>query len=218
MTTTQSKMKDMARLGSQRSYIYGFLATVYRKELTPELLDQLRDSQFLEALVGIGIHLGEGFSTFPAKTLLENLEVEYTRLFLGPGGQISPHESVHFARRDATVEVRRLIESLGLEFKEDANSIPDHISIEMELMQKITARESRAWTEEDKAGALRCLNVEKKFIEDHLWKWIPRFYEEVAVQAEIQSYKEISKLTMDFIEFEKENMDSYVNSVKAVKV
>ncbi|MDB4285372.1 hypothetical protein N9903_00495, partial [bacterium] len=64
----------------------------------------------------------------------------------------------------------------------------------------------------------RCLNVEKKFIENHLWKWIPRFYEEVAVQAEIQFYKEIAKLTMDFIEFEKENMDSYVNSVKAVKV
>lgn len=211
-------MKNMARLGSQRSYIYGFLATVYRKELTPELLDQLRDSPFLEALVGIGIHLGEGFSTFPAKTLLENLEVEYTRLFLGPEGHISQHESVHFARRDATVEVKRLVESLGLEFKEDDNSIPDHISVEMELMQKITARETQVWTEEDEAGALRCLNVEKKFIENHLWKWIPRFYEEVAAQTEIQFYKEIAKLTMDFIEFEKENMDSYVNSVKAVKV
>ena len=221
------KLKNMARLGSQRSYIYGFLATIYRKELTPELLDQLRDSQFLEALIGIGIHLGNRFSTLPKKSLVDDLAAEYARLFLGFGRHVSPHESVHFAKDDgkwgsqwgdATVVVKGLIESLGLSFKEDNNSIPGHVSVEMELMQKIAERESRAWTEGDKEGALSFLKVEQRFIEDHLCKWIPRFYERIAAQDESSFCKEIAKLTMEFIEFEKENMDSYIDSVKPIEV
>ena len=220
MATAQRQLKNMARLGSQRSYVYGFLATIYRKEMTPELLDQLRDPQFLEAMVGIGIHVGERFSTLSKKSLVDNLALEYTRLFLGPGRHVSPHESVHFAKDggkwdslwgESTVEVKRLIESLGLRFKEDDSSIPDHVSVEMELMQKITERESQAWAEEDKEGALNCLSVEKRFLEEHLCKWIPRFYERVAAQADFKFYREIAKLTMDFVEFEKESVDSYIN-------
>jgi TorA maturation chaperone TorD len=214
-------MRDMSRLGSQRGYIYGFLTTVYRKELTPELLDKLRDSEFLEALIGIGSLLRDELSTVPAERLLENLEVEYARLFLGPARHVSPHDSVHLERDDgesgtlwgeSTVEIKRLVESLGLKFKEDDGSISDHISVEMELMQKIIARESRAWSEGDREGALRCLTVEKKFLEDHLCKWIPQFYEKVAAQAESQFYKGIAKLTMEFVEFERDNLDSYVNT------
>jgi len=44
----------------------------------------------------------------------------------------------------------------SLKYRPDYTGIPDHISVELELMQKIAQREAKAW-EEDREGALRCL-------------------------------------------------------------
>ena len=68
----------------------------------------------------------EIFSQKDQDQLLEDLAVEYARLFLGPAKHISPHESIHHQRDDgdwgshwggSTVEVKKFIESTGLEYK-----------------------------------------------------------------------------------------------------
>jgi TorA maturation chaperone TorD len=92
---TNSQNENTKELAGFRSNIYGFLAAVYRQELTSELLQQMKDHQFQEILSTLGIELSNGFFKKPEKELLENLAVEYAYLFLGPGKHISPHESVH---------------------------------------------------------------------------------------------------------------------------
>jgi len=85
-------------VAKNRSNIYGLLASVYRQEVTSDLIQQIKDPQFLGVLSDLGT---EGLDTFlqkPENELLEDLAVEYTRLFLGPGKHISPHESVHHQR------------------------------------------------------------------------------------------------------------------------
>ena len=215
----KTENQERTAVARQRSNVYGLLATVYRQEVTSGLLQQIKDPQFLGVLSALGIQLGDDFFQKHEGELLEDMAVEYTRLFLGPGKHISPHESVHHQRNDAeqgqlwgqsTVEVKRFIESSGLDYRSEYRGLPDHISVELEFMQQVTLREEQAWREEDKDQALYCLKIEKKFIEEHLIRWIPIFCEKVIREAELPFYREMAALTRNFMEFEKGEINRVV--------
>jgi len=215
---TNSQNENTKELAGFRSNIYGFLAAVYRQELTSELLQQMKDHQFQEILSTLGIELSNGFFKKPEKELLENLAVEYAYLFLGPGKHISPHESVHHKKEgsqsgqlwgELTAEVKRIIESSGLEYKSEFTGMPDHISVELEFMQHVVQRETQAWEADDDKTALLCLKNEKIFVDEHLFRWIPEFCEKVIKTAESPFYREMARLTRRFIEFEKKELKRF---------
>ena len=76
-------------------------------------------------------------------------------------------------------------------------------------MQQVTLREAQAWEEGDEDGALYCLKIEKKFIEEHLVRWIVSFCEKVIREAELPFYREMAALTKNLIEFEKKEINRY---------
>jgi TorA maturation chaperone TorD len=206
----------------QRSNIYGLLASVYRQEVNADLLHQVKDPQFLGVLSDLGIQLRSDFLQKPEEDMLDDLAVEYAGLFLGPGGHISPHESVHHQRGDgsgllwgeSTAEVKRFIESTGLSYDSEYKGLPDHISVELEFMQQLTLREEQAWKDEDEDGALECLKTEKKFIEEHLVRWVPAFCDKVIKEAELPFYREMAALTKNFIEFERQEVEGYAGDLE----
>ncbi len=215
---TNSKNENIKELAGFRSSIYGFLAAVYRQELTSELLQQMKDHRFQEILTTLGIELSNGFFKKPEKDLLENLAVEYAYLFVGPGKHISPHESVHHKKEgvqsgqlwgELTAEVKSIIESSGLEYKSEFTGIPDHISVELEYMQQVVQREMQAWKADDDETARLCLKNEKEFVNEHLIRWIPDFCEKVIEAAEMPFYREMARLTRSFIEFEKKELKKF---------
>ncbi len=215
---TNSKDENIKELAGFRSSIYGFLAAVYRQELTSELLQQMKDHRFQEILTTLGIELSNGFFKKPEKDLLENLAVEYAYLFVGPGKHISPHESVHHKKEgvqsgqlwgELTAEVKSIIESSGLEYKSEFTGIPDHISVELEYMQQVVQREMQAWKADDDETARLCLKNEKEFVNEHLIRWIPDFCEKVIEAAEMPFYREMARLTRSFIEFEKKELKKF---------
>jgi TorA maturation chaperone TorD len=174
-------------------------------------------------MASAGINLEEEFLSQPEEKLLHDLAVEYTRLFLGPGKHISPHESVHHERDGgdwgrlwgkSTVEVKKFIETAGLEYKSEYSGLPDHISVELEFMQELTKRETQAWKEKDREGAIYCLKIEKKFIEEHLAKWIPTFCDKIISEAEFSFYREMSMLAKNFIEFESKKINNYLSAAQ----
>jgi TorA maturation chaperone TorD len=193
---TDIETKDHGAETRHRSDIYGLLATVYGQEITSDLLGQIKTPQFLGALSVLEVEGIDDLMQKPEAELLEDLAVEYTHLFLGPGKHISPHESVHHQREDgqwgklwgaSTVEVKRFIEATGLTYNEEFKGLPDHISVEFEFMQQLTLREEKAW-KEDPGQAQACRQVEKKFIEEHLIRWVPAFCEMVIQEAESPFY------------------------------
>lgn len=211
--------KKMIETARQRSDIYGFLALIYRTEITKTLLKQIKEPDFLSVLSDMGAELEDDFLQVSEDKLIEELAVEYTRLFLGPGKHISPHESIHHDTGDgdwgrlwgkSTVEVKKFIETAGLEYKSEYSGLPDHISVELEFMQEATKREAQAWEEKDSEGAIYCIKMEKKFIEEHLTKWIPIFCDKVITGAELPFYKEMAKLTGQFLRFESKEIDKYL--------
>jgi TorA maturation chaperone TorD len=211
----KTEMHTMKEQAGHRSNIYGLLATIYRQEITSNLLKQIKNPQFMGVLSNLGIELNNGFFQKPEDDLLKDLAVEYARIFLGPGKHISPHESVHHKRDDgqwgqlwglSTAEVKKEIESAGLSYQAEYTGLPDHISVVLEFMQQVTLAEQTAWEDGNRNLAFVCLEKEKEFIEEHLAGWIPVFCEKVIKEAELPFYREISRLTWRFIEFEKEEL------------
>jgi TorA maturation chaperone TorD len=220
-----SKKENIKELAGHRSNIYGFLAAVYRQELTSELYQQMKDNEFQEVLSSLGVKLNNGFFQNSEQELLENLAVEYTRLFVGPGKHISPHESVQHKKEgvqsgqlwgELTTEVKKIIESSGLEYTSEYTGMPDHISVELEFMQQVVRREAQAWGTDDDETARLCLKNEKKFIEEHLCGWIPKFCEKVIKTAESPFYREMARLTRSFIEFEKKELKRFEEDAGAI--
>ncbi len=141
-----TELKDLAETSQERSNVYGLLAVIYRTELKSDLLKQITEPPVLQALSDLGVQFENDFLQKAGDDLLEDLAVEYARLFIGPGKHISPHESVHHQRDDgqsgllwgmSTVEVKKFIESTGLEYKSDYQGLPYHISVELEFMREL---------------------------------------------------------------------------------
>jgi TorA maturation chaperone TorD len=212
---SQTNKHSSAPLANLRSTIYGFLAAIYRQEVSSDLLQHLKDPQFMGVLANLGIEINNGYFKKSERELLDDLAVEYTRLFLGPGKHISPHESVHHKKEgtqsgqlwgESTAEVKKIIESSGLEYKIEYTGLPDHISVELEFMQQVILREEQAWKDDDKETALLCQENGKKFVDGHLARWVPNFCEKVIDAAESPFYREMAQLTRSFIEFEKQEL------------
>ena len=220
-----SETNDMIETARQRSNIYGFLALIYRAEVTEKVLRHIKTPEFLYVLRNLGSQLEDDLLKSPEHKLIEDLAVEYTRLFIGPGKHISPHESVHHKRDNGdwgtlwgadTVAVKKFIAASGLEYHSGYAGLPDHISVELEFMQKAALREAQAREENDNASALYCLRMEKKFIDEHLIKWIPVFCDKIISEAELSFYMGMAVVTRNFIEFEKEGIDKYISETEGL--
>ena len=207
--------ENMAETASARSNVYGFLAHVYRMEPDETLIREIRKPDFSKVLSGIGFALGDEFQDSPPDQLAEDLAIEYTRLFIGPGPRISPHESLHVESHDAsendfwgpeTVQVKRFVEATGLDYSEKFSGLPDHISAEFELMQKLAEKESQAWSDGDESAANWCQNVQRRFFTEHLVNWIPGFCDKVVENAELSFFRQMAAVTRDFVELERESL------------
>jgi TorA maturation chaperone TorD len=205
--------KELAKSANYRSNVYGLLAAVFRQEPGVALIRELRDPQLRGVFSDLGVDLGELFFTTPESQLVEILAQEFTRLFIGPSSHISAHESI-FADMDSgvsalwgesTVAVKSFIEATGLDYNPEFNGVPDHISVELEFMQKMTEWEADKWRQQDRENAEYCLEVQRMFLDQHLSIWLPQFCDVVIKQADIRFYTGVAELTKNFLEFEQDS-------------
>ena len=206
--------KELAESAKFRSHIYGLLATVFRQEPNLALIRELRAPPLWGVFSDLEVDLGEVFITTPETQLLEILALEFTRLFIGPNNHISAHESI-FAEMDhgigslwgaRTVAVKNFIETTGLDYDSEFTGVPDHASVELEFMQRMTAWEADKWQQHDRENAEYCLKVQRMFLDQHLLAWLPQFCDVVIKQADIRFYAGVAELTKNFLEFEQDSI------------
>jgi putative dimethyl sulfoxide reductase chaperone len=195
-----------------RSNLYALLAAAFRAEPTLGLLREIRKPVFREALAAAGVALGANGHGYEDQRLLDELAQEFTRLFIGPGGHIPPYAGIHLGGDWAslwgpdTVWVKDFIENAGFSYRTDYNDLPDHISVELEFMRELTAREAAALEAFDMGETTRLRGIESAFINEHLLRWIPAFCDRVSSHAEKQFYKGMAGLMKEFIESEQSSL------------
>lgn len=207
-----ANVAEMADAARARSGVYGLLAAVFREEPGEDFLRQLKEPSLLAALSDAYPGFGSEWADRPVDKLADELAIEYTRLFIGPGRHISPHESVHAEGSGgrlwgaSTAEAKRLIESVGFEFMPDYGGLPDHISVELEFMQAVSEYEAQAWADGETERAAECLWVRQSFFEAHLAPWVPRFCVRITSETESPFYRDMAKLTEAFLALENEEL------------
>ena len=121
----------------------------------------------------------------------DEITKEFNELFHFPHGRLIPLESL-FTPVNAfgLPDVESIYAGADLALDDAYGMAPDHLTVEFLFMSYLIER----------GDAER----EKKFLEQHLMNWIPYYCEEVMKQARTLFYREIARMTKDFLISEQE--------------
>ncbi|MEG3617643.1 molecular chaperone TorD family protein [Magnetovibrio sp. PR-2] len=212
-------LKNNAEWSKARANVYGLLAEVFRSEPSSSFLNNLQDPHVTETLQNMGCSLWDDIDTSSHEQLGEDLALEYTRLFIGPGPRVSPHQSMHVDSRfgeenelwsEETVEVKKFMEGAGVAINDGFIGMPDHISAEFEFMEQLLKAEEEAWSNSDDETAFNILKIQERFYNEHIVRWVPNFCEKLADFAKHPFYKEFADVTNNFISFEGETFKEFL--------
>jgi TorA maturation chaperone TorD len=199
----------------ERSGLYGFLAAAFRSEPDVAALRELSAPAFEGVF---DVTAGDGREV----EAVEELAVEFSALFLGPGGHISPYESVYAEGGGqllgtACVAVKTYIEACGFEYATDGQVLPDHISVELDFMSEVARQESVAWQDGQMDTVRNCLEYEQEFLTDHLGRWAPDFCLAILARAKLPFYRQLATITNDFLRAEKDEINNRLSSLDAAR-
>jgi TorA maturation chaperone TorD len=132
----------------------------------------------------------------------DDLQRDYTRLFIGPGKIIvPPWESVYFNEermifQEQTLEVRGWYRRFGLEVEHLHREPDDHIGLELAFLVHL-AQLGTAKLEEggQRANLEQILQAQKDFLSEHLLRWGPTFCDQVRDKADTLFYRGAALLT-----------------------
>lgn len=180
-----------------------FLAACYY-EPAPEFAQEKLFDSMAAAGEPIGVEFAAGARRLGAAFAAEGIEellVDYTRLFLGPvDARAKPYGSVWLgpdglAMQDSTMAVVGLYEEGGFELSEDFRDLPDHVAAELEFLYLLLFHESRA-------SAANAVALKRRLLEEHLGRWIGPFSDAVKAGAQCDFYRELGDLTSRFVALE----------------
>lgn len=163
----------------------------------PELIDAIEQGRYDK----------EFGKSAPLPANLEELEVEYCRLFVGPGHvEVPPYESVYrehdikmqkgLVMGPAAVEVNKLYQQAGLQLAQGFHDMPDHIAAETWFLAYL---EASAQNEQEQDF----FEQKRQFINEHLGQWAAAFAEAVIKVTRHPWYLYASQLLAEAIEAEK---------------
>jgi TorA maturation chaperone TorD len=156
------------------------------------------------AMEGKSRRLGEAFASEPADTLL----LDYTRLFLGPFDILAkPYGSVWMEGEkvvmgDSTMAVLDLYREGGFELDENFREVPDHIAAELEFLYLLLFQENEARRSGNAEGVEKASNLRRRFLQNHLGRWVAPFTEAMNAGADTAFYKTLAELTELFVHTE----------------
>jgi len=182
-------MMDDLRAGA-----YEVLALGFRRP-TPDLVETLAGGgtrQLLSDLAGL-LPVGqspqwqllgrfcEDVEFRGAEPVSEELLLEYSRLFLGPGGvPCPPYGSIYLdgvLMGPSALDAVRCYRSEDLRVAASWREPPDHIAVELGFMARLSVVYSSAADANNTSEAARLLRIQAEFLRDHLGRWGPAFAE-----------------------------------------
>lgn len=152
--------------------------------------------------------LGEAF----AAQDLQELLVDYTRLFMGPPSPLAPpYGSVwlggeNAVMQESTVALQGLYGEAGFEMDEELAEMPDHVAVELEFLYLLTFKQNEARRAGEEVAIAAWNQLHELFLRGHLGAWIAPFTQAVHAHAKTAFYRELAALTARFVQLEVERL------------
>jgi TorA maturation chaperone TorD len=163
------------------------------KTLIQKICDIVKTDQFFAELV----------DCIPPAVELKSLIIDFTSLFVGPFKLLAPpYGSVYLEHNkfmgDSTIDVRKFYEDEDLDIV--IKDAPDHITMELEFMYYLSAKQNQATNEENLQNIQLYQQKQKTFLFSHLARWVPKFTENIQKYAQTEFYKKLAQLTEIFVQ------------------
>ena len=182
--------------------LWGLLSEVYTYPLNREKLTLLsglvsEDESLARALAALRNALVD---VTDWDRLAEDLNVEYTRLFEGPGHVPAPPYASFYLNGGLlmgpeTVAVRRAYLEWNVAPVQMGRVPDDHIALELAFMSHLCKEARAALISGDDTRSQSLLDAQRRFLRDHLLTWLPRFCAAVASAEPHRFFAELVKAT-----------------------
>ena len=188
-----------------KASVYRILSACYY-EPEESFLEEDVFGQLERALSDLGTEWAADAKTMETcfrSSSVEDLRIDYTRLFLGPFDiRARPYGSIYLdsgnmVMGDSTMAVLALYREGGFRVAEEFTEMPDHVAVEMEFLYLMNAR--RGEPDVDVIERDRLERLERMLLEEHLGRWIVPFTESVKRGAQTDFYRKLADLTQCFV-------------------
>ena len=197
--------EDYKIIMEMRQYGYDVLKQIFYVEPAKSLLQTLRDNEIFDSfpfreeenLIDTGIKIINQFFTHKENKddeMTSEVRWDFTQLFVGPYAlPAPPWESVyrsneHLLYQDTAFEVRKEYLKYNFIPKNYPHEADDHIGFELDFMLQLSTDESKD-----------ALDDSRRFLEEHLIKWIPDFSRDIQKHALTEFYRGAAVILKGFI-------------------
>ena len=209
----------MSELSATRRDVYSCLSICFDYPTSIVEVDWALDSLSRpcaeEGAAGEGLQFGRvqnGANQTPGNDLLD-LQVEYSRLFLGPFKPVlHASESIFLGRsHEEGTDVQRvdhIFRQEGLALSPQFKDLPDHISVDFEFMSYLCSKEIEADDSLGATASLACRLRQQSFLDNHIINWVPAFAEQLERVAQIEFYRELANFTRQFVRWDHDRFEA----------
>lgn len=166
---------------------------------TPDLIEGFRGIPLFDSsLKGISV---------------EALRKEHTRIFsLCVSGGLPPYETEYgikdiFLKTQIMADIGGFYRAFGMEIAESGEQRVDYIGTELEFMFFLGLKEHFANEEGEKDKAQIVVDATKKFLRDHLSRWVPFLGKELERISTVPFYQNLGRSLSQFVESECKRLD-----------
>lgn len=169
----------------ERSEIYKLFAGLFLKEPDDEMLLQFKEMFKMK------------FNETP-----QEIRTDFRQLFSVHGAKVKPYESFYnysIGERPSlwgrtSGDVMSFYRAEGLDIGVEPAPVPDHLSVELVFMSYLVEK--------------GLVEQQKKFLEEHLAKWVPNCCYDITLHAKTAFFKEISDLLKELLRSDLEGIAS----------
>jgi len=180
----------------RRSQIYKFLADAFLYPAENWLEDAPIVAEIARELRAPALDIDHCTLT------IDQLQFEHRRVF-GLAGSLCyeteyglPHE---FRQSQELADIAGFYRAFGFNVGGKVRERPDHLAVELEFMCLLALKEAYAAQNESVEHAEVSADAQRKFIEDHLGRWIGLFAQSVALNASDGPYLGLARFAADFV-------------------
>ena len=139
---------------------------------------------------------------------LSDLQAEHRRVFSNVITlDCPPYETLFgndhvFAQSHVMGDIAGFYRAFGVELSKDIHERLDHLSVEFEFMHFLAYKESYSRCHDGADKTQIVLDAQKKFVKNHIGRWVPLFCRMLVKKADSGLYKHVADLMAEWMDFE----------------
>lgn len=138
-------------------------------------------------------------------SFVEELNVEYTRLFIGPGRAPAPPYASFYLEGEQlmgeeVIKVRKKYLGWRMVPLQLGRVPDDHIALEFAFLGHLSTEAHLALVQRDEARFLHVLEGSNEFLREHVLTWVPMFCKNMASSASDEFFKWLSTATLNIVQ------------------